>query len=110
MISNYRIIDFSKIYINNFPLKQTNLFKYFVKILGCDLKTYGFDIPLDLIDLLNKEHFRTKLKITFSLNENILKLKYPHKAKLGIGSLITSEENLKTKIKTNSWYKFSINL
>jgi len=46
-------------------LAQRNLFKYFVKNLGCRLVDAGELVPPDLVELLPRESFTTKLKITF---------------------------------------------
>lgn len=109
-ITKIRIINFFDIYGDTFPLMQLNLFKYFMKIFGCDLIEYGFKVPKDLIDLLCKEHFKTKIKITFSINEDILTTEEPTKVLQGIGSLMTSIANLKSKNEIDTNYKFSINL
>lgn len=108
LINQIRIINFFDIYGNNFPIMQTNLFKYFVKILGCDLKEHGFSVPEDLVDLLDKEHFATRLKISFSINEEYLHIENPTKVRYGIGKLITSQNNLNTKNEENTWYFFEM--
>lgn len=107
-INQKRIINFYDIYKESFPKEQTNLFKYFVKIFGCDLNDNGFSVPKDIIELLNKEHFETKLRISFSINEDYLNINYQKKGKYGIGYLVTSQTNLKTKNELNTWYNFEI--
>ena len=56
-IEKFRCIDFHDVYGKDFGKKQTDLFKYFTKILGCDLYEYKFSVPNDLIELLKKELF-----------------------------------------------------
>jgi hypothetical protein len=69
-----RMIDFAEVYGSSFEEAQRNLFKYFVKNLGCRLVDAGELVPPDLVELLPRESFRTKLKITFCVNEDILLL------------------------------------
>jgi hypothetical protein len=69
-----RLIDFEEIYGRDFEEGQRNLFKYFVKSLGCQLVDSQQTVPSDLVDLLPKSAFRTALKITFAVNEDILLL------------------------------------
>jgi len=82
------MVDFYDVYGSDFTSGQLNLYKYFVKLLGCDLVATGFEVPPDLIDLLGKRQFRTKLVITFAINLDNLLLKNPNDAGMGIGSLI----------------------
>lgn len=58
----------------DFEVSQRNLFKYFVKSLGCRLFESNHPIPQDLIELIPHNHFATALKITFAVNEDILLL------------------------------------
>jgi len=87
-IAKRRMIDFYDVYGSDFLSGQLNLFKYFVKLLGCDLVATGFEVPPDLIDLLGKRQFRTKLVVTFAVNIDKLLLKNPNDAGMGIGSLV----------------------
>ena len=108
VISQKRMINFYDIYKDDFPQKQTNLFKYFVKIFGCDLSNNGFSVPQDLVDLLYKQHFQTKLQISFAINEDHLNIQEPTKGKYGVGPLVTSITNLQTKNELETWYRFEI--
>ena len=82
-----RYIDFAKVYNDNWIESQLNLFKYLVKNLGCRLARFDDPIPNDLVELLHKQEFRTKLKITFAINEKALQLYYNfNKYKSGIGN------------------------
>jgi hypothetical protein len=65
-----RFIDFHEIYGIDFANEQVNLYKYFVKSLGCRLAHYGNLIPTDLSKLLKKRRFRTRLRISFAVNED----------------------------------------
>jgi len=57
-------------------LRRTNgtSWKYFVKSFGCRLVDAGEPVPRDLVELLPRESFRTKLAITFCVNEDVLLL------------------------------------
>jgi hypothetical protein len=71
---NKRLLNFEEIYGPDFEAAQRNLFKYFVKSFGCRLVDAGEPVPQDLVDLLPQNGFRTALKITFSVNEDVLLL------------------------------------
>lgn len=105
-----RFINFYDIYGEDFPKEQTNLFKYFVKVFGCDLSDNGFEVPSDLIDLFDKEHFLTRLKISFSIIEQALNLDNVRKYASGIGELVTTQNNCihKNEDSIATWYKFNI--
>jgi len=104
-INKNRIINFEKIYGDEFPKEQLNLYKYFVKIFGCDLRENDFDVPFDLINLLDEDSFLTKLKITFSINEKIINSSAPIKSYYGNGHLITNYKN-----GLDSKFRFEIDL
>ncbi len=108
LINNTRMIDFSKIYGKDFPIEQTNLFKYFAKIFGCDLCENHFPVPIDVVDLLNKDFFSTRLKISFSINENFINSENPTKVVYGTGWLTTSQANIISKKEINPFYTFEI--
>ncbi|SHN25691.1 hypothetical protein [Rhizobacter sp. OV335] len=86
-IIDRRVIDFSDVYGEDFELGQRNLYKYLVKLFGCDLSSHDLPVPLDLRELLDKEHFRTRLFITFAVNEDKLLLRDVKDRSAGIGSL-----------------------
>jgi hypothetical protein len=69
-----RIIDFKEVYGDSFEDSQRDLFKYFVKSLGCRLISARQSVPPDLIALLPYKTFVTALKITFCVNEDIMLL------------------------------------
>src|SRR6266487_2214875 len=72
VVLHKRLINFEDVYGPAFEEGQRNLFKYFVKSLGCRIRDAERSVPLDLIALLPKPQFRTALKITFAVNEDIL--------------------------------------
>jgi hypothetical protein len=82
------MIDFAEVYGASFEEAQRNLFKYFVKNLGCRLADTGELVPPDLVELLPRERFTTKLKITFCVNEDILLLPAWRSDFLGKGDLV----------------------
>jgi hypothetical protein len=67
-----RFIDFADVFGPDFPLHQRNLYKYFAKSFGCRLIEAGQVVPDDVRNLFDKEQFQTALRITFSVNEDIL--------------------------------------
>ena len=67
-----RMINFQDVYGANFETGQRNLFKYFVKSFGCRLFDAGLAVPRDLVDLLPLEGFRTALKLSMCVNEDVL--------------------------------------
>jgi hypothetical protein len=69
-----RLINFEEIYGLSHEEYQLNLFRYCVKSFGCRLVETGQTVPKDLVDLLPLTSFRTGLKITFSVNEDVLLL------------------------------------
>ena len=76
-----RLINFERIFGQDFPIFQLNLFKYFVKSFGCRFVDAGVAVPEDLVALLPLEHFVTALKISFSVNEDLLVLPKDARAK-----------------------------
>lgn len=72
LVLKKRFINFKEVYGTSFEEGQRALFKYFVKSFGCRLVDAGASVPQDLIDLFPQKAFRTGLKITFSVNEDIL--------------------------------------
>jgi hypothetical protein len=102
-----RIIDFKEVYGANFEMRQRDLFKYFVKLFGCDLRSVNHQVPNDLPELLTKKHFRTALKITFAVNEKKLGSGDPNRFGMGINSLIGNQKSA-TDSKLLGGYRWSI--
>ena len=51
---------------------HSSAFKFFAKCLDCRLYEAGQPVPPDVIKVLGKDHFKTKLKVTFQINEDQL--------------------------------------
>lgn len=67
-----RFINFADVFGPDFALWQLNLYKYFAKSFGCRLVDANQVVPNDVRALFGKEQFQTGLRITFSVNEDIL--------------------------------------
>jgi hypothetical protein len=91
LISEKRMIDFKDIYGHNFEAGQLNLFKYFVKLFGCDLRSVDHPVPEDLPILLGKTQFKTALKITFAVNTRKLGHADTNSFGMGINSLVVNQ-------------------
>ncbi|HET9137704.1 MAG TPA: hypothetical protein VFO76_13815 [Candidatus Kapabacteria bacterium] len=72
-----KFIDFEEIYSEQWELQQRNLFKFFTKSIGCRINNIPRPVPRDLKRLLYKDHFLTRLKISFSINEYIVENRIP---------------------------------
>jgi hypothetical protein len=71
-ILHRRFINFAEVFGLDFEASQRNLYKYFAKSFGCRLIDAGQNVPDDIVILLDKTQFQTGLRITFSINEDIL--------------------------------------
>jgi hypothetical protein len=71
-ILHRRFINFAEVFGLDFETSQRNLYKYFAKSFGCRLVDAGRNVPQDIVVLLDKTQFQTNLRITFSINEDIL--------------------------------------
>jgi hypothetical protein len=100
-----RLIDFEEVYGHNFEERQRDLFKYFVKSLGCQIVYCKQLVPYDLVDLLPNAQFKTWLKITFAVNEDILLMpKADRDGFIGDGGLIAHvSKSDQTKINGYTW-------
>ncbi|MBT1065489.1 hypothetical protein KJY73_18020 [Bowmanella sp. Y26] len=67
-----RFIDFSSVFGADFEDSQRNVYKYYAKSFGCRLVDAGHSVPVDVLQLFDLEHFQTALRITFSVNEDVL--------------------------------------
>jgi hypothetical protein len=94
-----RVIDFAEVFSAGWEISQRNLFKYFVKSLGCRIVSSQRTVPKDLIKIFDRDRFRTRLVISFSVNEDILLLPANDRAGfLGKGDLLTNQPSL------SSWF------
>ena len=73
-IIKQRVIDYNDVYGADAPTKQRDLFKFFVKCLGCRLHEAGYAVPKDMVELLDLETFTTGVKVSFQVNEDMLLL------------------------------------
>jgi|TARA_Y100001973_G_C5209118_1_gene343996 hypothetical protein len=67
-----RFIDFNQVFGNYYEDLQRNLYKYYAKSFGCRLADAGHPVPSDVVKLFDLQHFQTALRITFSVNEDVL--------------------------------------
>lgn len=86
-----RQINLQKIYGKNWEEKQLNLFRYFVKTIGCRIADADQTVPIDLIEILQKKSFSTPLYICIAINEDELLKPDAEQKLLRIGNLITNE-------------------
>lgn len=63
------------------------LYKYFSKIFGCRLADSGEQVPKDIIELLPRDYFETRLRLTFAVNKSLLAMSY-NEEYLGLGDLV----------------------
>ncbi len=88
LVLKKRFIDFEEIYGPDlFEIGQRHLYKYFMKSFGCRLVEAGLNVPRHLVDLLQKERFQTKLRITFAVNEDKVLLMKDNVRIVGNGEL-----------------------
>jgi hypothetical protein len=65
------------------------LYKYFIKAFGCRLVDSGMTVPDDLVTLLPRDKFLTRLRLTFAINKTIFLLDEDDRENyLGLGDLI----------------------
>ena len=67
-----RFINFADVYGLSFAEDQLNLYKYFAKSFGCKLVDASQSVPLDIVALFELSRFQTALRMSFSVNEDIL--------------------------------------
>jgi len=69
-----RFVNFYEIYGEGWQTSQLNLYKYFAKSFGCRLIEASHEVPEDVVSLFPKTNFQTALRMTFSVNEDVLLL------------------------------------
>lgn len=67
-----RFIDFSQVFGSNFEDGQRNVYKYYAKSFGCRLVDAGHAVPSDVTQLFDRSRIQTALRISFSVNEDVL--------------------------------------
>lgn len=72
IVLHRRFIDFAEIYGSDWESRQLYLYKYFSKSFGCRLVDAGANVPADVVELIGKDRFRTGLRLTVAVNEDIL--------------------------------------
>lgn len=101
-----RLIDFVDVYGDKFGSSQCDLFKYFVKSIGCRLANASVSVPRDLIALFPEEHFITALKISFSVNEDVLAMpKKTQRNWLGKGDMLVWKDKVGSSGPAYSWHE-----
>lgn len=98
------LINFADVYGADFATLQLHLYKYLAKSFGCRLLEANQVVPADVSKLFDKEQFQTALRITFSVNEDILAM--PHSIRNGfIGkSDLTAMVERTDNTKINGFY------
>jgi len=105
IILHKRYIDFFDVYGNDFEAGQRDLYKYFAKSFGCRLVDAGATVPDDVRELLKKDTFQTRLRINFSVNEDVLILpKEDRDGFLGKGDMLAwLDRKDNTKVNGYEW-------
>jgi hypothetical protein len=67
-----RFIDFFDVYGSDFGESQCSLYRYLAKSFGCRLVDAGESVPNDIVSLFYQTPFRTHLRLTLSVHEDIL--------------------------------------
>jgi hypothetical protein len=80
LVLRRRLINFADVYGLKFEVSQLDLFKYCVKSFGSRLIDAGAKVPADLVELLPLKRFRTALRVTFSVNEDVLLMDESHRS------------------------------
>ena len=105
IIIKKRFIDFKDIYKDDYKTKQFELFRYFVKLFGCDLSYSEVSVPKGFVRLLKRRRLLFPLlSISFAVNEVKLQFKELKNMPMGIGNLLTTQNNL--KFKNNPQYRW----
>ena len=86
-----RQIDFESIYGVAWRVNQINLFKYFVKALGCRISDADKPVPSDLVNSFGDQYPQQSLAICFAVDEDEIVKPRHQQTRLGIGHLIHTE-------------------
>jgi len=90
---------------DNFSSACPAFYKYFVKAFGCRLVNSGMAVPDDLVSLLSKDQFRTKLRLTFAVNKTVFLLEGNDRENyLGLGDLIRMDSRSMGKMERYLWH------
>lgn len=89
LVLRRRYVDWRDVYGDDFESGQRNLYKYFAKAFGCRLVDAGASVPRDVVTLLAKRKFRTALRLTLAISEEILSIPdFKPREFIGKGDLI----------------------
>lgn len=89
-----RRINFERVFGNCWESGQLNLYKYFAKSFGCRLVHAAAEVPSDVVDLLGRSRFQTKLLLTMAVNEDTLLMPSQDRdGFLGMGELVAWASN-----------------
>ncbi|MGY4371110.1 hypothetical protein ACVW1A_007175 [Bradyrhizobium sp. LB1.3] len=106
VILQRRHLNFEEIYGQEWEEKQRDLFKYCVKSFGCRLVDAGEMVPQDLVDLLALTSFRTALKVTFAVNEDVLLMPQDDRAGfIAMGDLFSTTAKGYLWCESVSWFR-----
>lgn len=90
LILHRRFVDFEEIFGSDWPDAQRDLYKYFAKSFGCRLVDADAHVPCDIVQLLGQPNFHTGLRLSISVNEDILLMPPMHRnGFLGKGDLLS---------------------
>lgn len=79
LVLRRRFIDFAEIFGCDWQVRQLHLYKYFAKSFGCRLIDAGADVPIDVVELMAKDRFRTGLRLSVAVNEDVLLIPSQHR-------------------------------
>lgn len=89
IVLHRRFIDFEEVFGSDWPNLQCDLYKYFAKSFGCRLVDAETSVPCDIVELLGQPNFHTGLRLSISVNEDILLMPQEHRnGYLGKGELL----------------------
>ena len=89
IVLGHRFVDFAEVYGPEYEVAQRNLYKYFAKAFGCRVVDAGFAVQADVVQLLGRDSFRTGLRLTFAVNEDVLIMPpYDRRGFIGKGDLL----------------------
>jgi hypothetical protein len=81
LVLQRRFINFQEVFGEDWQTSQRNLYKYFAKSFGCRLIEANHSVPDDIVALFPKRTFQTGLRLSFSVNEDIVLM--PHQDRNG---------------------------
>lgn len=106
IIFKNRFIPLELVYgTDEFSYQCPNLYKYFVKAFGCRLASSGASVPKDLVKLLSKKYFVTKLRLCFAINETTFAMEPDDRDNfIGVGDITRIDSKSRGAMNRYSWY------